>query len=535
MNIRRILLSCFFILVLLSCSCNKSTKYNKDNSENLLSSSNSFKCKDDLKKSDFTFSDGTPVYTFESRYNYLKNKYPDKTILVWINNTDERYEDEVNEFLDNKHKDYAICFKNPEIDTSGLNKVNYETYWNLLSETLKSNQQVDIIFSGLSLTGVDGYTNTYQKCINNEWLEPIDDYLTNTESGKKLKKLMPDKYWESLKVNNKIYGFDGSLSCLKEDAGFMYNLKSLDKKSFKEYKDFESQLNGIISDCKKRNQKCSVPVLFYPESYTNYSFLDYYFYLDENGKVRNFFESDKAQKIFNCVSEGFYDGVILNAYDEHNCKVEEIYADAVTSLCGHYISNGRQTDKSNGLIGKNNECGEACLYFPKYKEEINMSQLAVGIYSKSKNKDKAFDAIVEIMSDKDLNNLICFGPDFSFDDNGCVITDNYYNTMGVENRLVRYPCYGVNSADSNELLKQSLIEFDLSKTVGITLDLSKVNEQINEVNEIAFNIDMEFPSEKYPTGSHYLKDLNRRLKKSGINDIIKEINRQLEEFYEKNN
>ena len=512
-NIKTKMLCLVSVLAVGLCSCKN--VQNTDNNSKINFNNDSSHFDSILEETETEFADGSPMYTFESRYEYLQNKYPNKTILVWINFTDVKYENEVNEFLDSEGKNYAVCFKNPCSDNISFN----DTYWSCLNKIMKSNEQPDIIFSGLTFTGEEGYRNSYQKCVYNGWFEPLDTYLNKTKSGKKLQNLMPDKYWDSLKINNKIYGFDGSLTCLKETAGLMYNANLIDKKQIKDYDSFKSQIIDAIKACKSKKLSFNTPVLFYPESYTNNDFINDFLYLDNNKKFNNFYESDEAKELFNIIANGYNDKVIYNALlQRENITINEMYANSITMSFGALINNKVKTSKSNGLIDDKQKTAEGYMVFPEYDENINPSSMAVGINVNSKNKDLAFDALAKIMSNKELNNLICYGSEDK-------ALDNSNDSVGIKNEL-----FDMANKDEKKL-KRALENLENSELTGIPFDFSKVTEQYNKIDEIVGSIDENFPSPKYKTGEEYLKELNKKLYDAGLQDVIDEANRQLDEFY----
>ena len=512
-NIKTKMLCLVSVLAVGLCSC-KNVK-NTDNNSKTNFNNDSSHFDSILEETGQEFADGTPVYSFKSRYEYYQNKYPNKTILVWSNFVDVKYENKVNEYLDKENKDYVVCFKNPCSDDTSFN----DTYWSCLNKIMKSNEQPDIIFSGLTFTGEDGYRNSYQKCVNNGWFEPLDTYLNKTESGKKLKNLMPDKYWDSLKINNKIYGFDGALTCLKENAGLMYNANLIDKEQIKDYDSFKSQITDAIKECKNKNLSFNTTVLFYPESYTNNSYINNFLYLDNNKKFNNFYETDEAKELFNIIANGYNEKVIYNSFiQREDITINEMYANSLTMEFGTLINNKVKIDKSNGLIDDKQKTAEGYMVFPEYEEKIQPSSMAVGINVNSKNKNLAFDALAEIMSNRKLNNLICYGSENK-------TLDNSTDSVGIKNEL-----FDMDNKDEKKL-KSALENLENSELTGISFDFSKVTEQYNNVDEIVGSIDENFPSSEYKTGEEYLKELNKKLYDAGLQDVIDEANRQLDEFY----
>lgn len=177
---------------------------------------------------------------------------------------------------------------------------------------------------------------------------------------------------------------------------------------------------------------------------------------------------------------------------------------------------------------------ESYTIYPQYSNKIYTSSKALGICALSDNKYLAFDAICEVMTNKELNDLLCFGTDYDII-NGCIKPYGYYNTMGVENRLIRYPFYGVNDPNSNEKYHEAITDFKLSKSVGFCFDTTNVSDKILAVNKVLKTIDYDFPSKEYKTGKEYLDKLNDDLNSAGLQDILDEVNRQLEEYNETHN
>ena len=54
-------------------------------------------------------------------------------------------------------------------------------------------------------------------------------------------------------------------------------------------------------------------------------------------------------------------------------------------------------------------------------------------------------------------------------------------------------------------------------------------------NKVLKTIDYDFPSKEYKTGKEYLDKLNDDLNSAGLQDILDEVNRQLEEYNETHN
>ena len=102
---KRVLIVCSaFVMMLTACNANKAENeayLNEDDVPNNIEI-----------QYEKNYSDGTPILDFDTRYENIKNTYPDKKILIWASNENVRYEEEVNKYLNDNKAEYVICFKN---------------------------------------------------------------------------------------------------------------------------------------------------------------------------------------------------------------------------------------------------------------------------------------------------------------------------------------------------------------------------------------------------------------------------------------
>lgn len=532
-----IILSCLMITGCASNSDISSISKISDYSSN--DNASSYETDDTLDDEvEYYYSDDTQIYSFEKRYEKIKEQYPDKSVLVWVSDQNIRYEDEVNSYLSEHNKNYVLCFKNLtyDVDMVDDNSNFITSYAQLLSDALDNGEKFDIIDTGLKYQGFDTFYNPYQNCVNNNFLEPLNTYLENTECGKKIYAEMSTNYWKSLMINGKIYGIDGSLSCLKEDLGYELNADLVDKNSI-DLDDFlgkyDTSLQKVIDLCKSRGWKFTAGMHGFMQLYSNYDFITDNICIDDNGHAVNIYETDYAKNLFNTISEGFTNDVMVNPVNDNINDIDTYFGSINSTLCGGYTNNKFKTSQEYGLQ-TSYASTESYTIYPQYSNKIYTSSKALGICALSDNKYLAFDAICEVMTNKELNDLLCFGTDYDII-NGCIKPYGYYNTMGVENRLIRYPFYGVNDPNSNEKYHEAITDFKLSKSVGFCFDTTNVSDKILAVDKVLKTIDSDFPSKEYKTGKEYLDKLNDDLNSAGLQDILDEVNRQLEEYNETHN
>lgn len=474
----------------------------------------------------YLFPDGTPVLSFEKRYEKTAEKYPDKTILVWALDIDVRFENELNEYLVSQGKDYVICFDNIifAADNFGINGETV-SYTMKLDNNIAAGAEYDIVSSGGVYMNIDGFSGTYKRCVDKGYFVPLDRYLFDTEPGRKLYSLMPEEYWDTLRIDGSIYGFDGELTSFRYSTGFMFNTEITEREGI-DANLFTGScydiVRQLIDRCKGNEMMLQFQEIYaLAQEEAPGELITQCVYI-ENGKAKNLFESENAARLFDKVCEGFNNG---NVYPLNKAAdISKLLAATRSYPGGGYIFDGMTTSDENGILG----IIPAYLHFPDALVRISQADMATGVYSGSKHKDMAFDALASVMSDKELNDLICFGTDRDNRD-GVIysVQENTFNTVGIENLFLRSPTSSESIADRDKL-RQAYEQGDMMKTAYPELDLTAVEKQMSSTNMTVLNIPAFFPDEKYKNGSEYLEELNRLLYSQGLQDIIDEINRQLE-------
>lgn len=481
---------------------------------------------------DKTYEDGYLNLDFETRYGNIKNQYPDKTILVWAIDNGIRYEDEVNQYLTTElDSEYVICFKDYSYNNEEMIDENgkwIKSYSELLEEDINNDDQIDIISTGTRYVGYDTFMNPYKYFAQKGWFEPLDNYLAETGTGTELTNLTSSNYWDGMRFNGIVYGFDGTLTCLGSSVGYSFNSELCDNLEIdiNEFRgSYESTINNIFEICENNDLQFSIRYLDSMRLYSDYDFITSCIYIDDEGKAANIYESSKAKKLFNIIEKGFANNCVATnrAYD-----LNSYFGELSTGAIGAYSRDGVKTSEYFGLsVGSNTV--EAYTVYPEHNKTIHAATEATGICSSSMYKDMAFDALSNVMTNRELNNLICYGSNYNVVD-GCARTEAYYNTLNVDNMLIRTPLEGVQSPDMNKLAKEVLDNSVVSPFAGFYFDTSNVAQQILDVESVVLSIPDEFPSEEYSDADEYLDYLNKRLYDAGLQDILDDANRQLEDF-----
>ncbi|MBQ8966960.1 DUF3502 domain-containing protein [Ruminococcus sp.] len=455
--------------------------------------------------------------SYDEKYDYCKENYPNKAVLTWLTDSYERYELELNDYLYNNNYDYVICFK--EIDAFSANTPD-STYLDVIENMVNSGENFDILCNFGVCLGADAVSNSYYYLSEKGIYEPLDDYITD-EKYSDYYKLLPQKYWDSYKYQGKIYGVDNSYSTLYSDYGIAI------------YNDLLTE-SGI--DPKTFGQSLSESSQAYKTLY------------DKTGKSVNFYRSFFTEDILtaNYIVSGIAisDGNVINVFEQPETKA---YYDILKALADdNYITINSDSDfmasgydvqdkGTNGEIIRNDNTGITKIY-NQINNYICTPTNAIGVYSKSANKDLAVDALLNVVFNKEINNIITFGIEgeqYVLKDGIVEMNDVDENNISssvditFNNPLISYQCYQQNdeiiSFDYYDLYEEA----EYLEDVGFLFDGSNIADTYNNVVSKI----MEFNPASDDMDS-YLTDFNKQLDEAGLQMVLDEINKQLGEYDE---
>lgn len=168
-------------------------------------------------------------------YEEVQAKYPDKTVLVWAI-TETGYERhapfpsaKMNEYLDEHGCEFAVCFK--PVYSAADERFPYPMLTEV-KELLDNGEHIDIISP-----------MNYDEFVFVGLYEPLDEYL-ETDIGRELYSAIPEKFWESLRINGGIYGLSGDMTnALSPDRGYYVNAELAEKNGYDVTKPILEQLD----------------------------------------------------------------------------------------------------------------------------------------------------------------------------------------------------------------------------------------------------------------------------------------------------
>lgn len=472
----------------------------------------------------FVYSGTASEYAGEGdyvTYEEVKEKYPDKTVLVWQLHFGAANicTEEINEYLNSLGKDYAVCFLPASI---------YEDeYIDIVKDKISSGEQIDLLFTGYRVSWSDSWgLSPYTSFIDAELLAPLDNYLAETEIGQELYDLMPEGYWESVSINGSVYGFGLDLNYLSYDTYIESNEELVNKYGFDTEVSIFEQAETVAEiveaeDCVGLIIGNPLPYYFLPSDTPSLGGAAYYD--SESDSIRSVLECEEYTDYLKGCFEFLKAGLAVSDLSSSDATAKSSVYARVINVHGDFSSdqgvwNGRTFDVIRVKIADS--------YYIKSKT-VN------GVCSYSENKDMAFDLLALSMTDEYLNNLLTFGTDTDYimDENGIINYFEYINGQRFSNRLLctasyDLSCYNDNCVYSPELLSERLEDIDSDPLIGFTLDVSDLKEEIRQIDSVVNSIDGVLSDDSYETFGELLAELEDLLDDAGLQTLLDEANRQ---------
>ncbi len=457
----------------------------------------------------------------EPKLDDIQKLYPNKTVLTWVYDGVSELNHgkanilEINEYLDSLDCEFAVYFKVLPHD-------NEMYYTDMVLSGIESGEEYDIIFSGLSEIGQED--SSYPRSVKRNIFAPLDDYLENMQSGKKLYSLMSEKYWDALRINGSIYGVDGAFSSLKSGSGFLYDSELVQKYGYDISKSPLEQLDILHKI--KDNESCDVIALF-KDLYVGY--ID-----DPSVTFGVYFDSEQKQA--KCILDN-------EDYIAHTRMIYELNKEGLVTNLGEgffkdkcfMFKNTSQVIYPEGTIYETEylSTGNYQNVIPSFgAPTINRAGSATGICSASKHKNLAFELLALAQTDPYLNNLLTYGIEGqSYIKNGEKVDGMFgADVMRFANRAI---CYPTNRELPNqaELLIDTFNNAEQSPIFGLEFTFVGLDKQVKDANDVLRSFsDAIFYS--LSSFDDIVSEYRQRFYDVGIKDIIDEANRQYKEWEE---
>ncbi len=476
----------------------------------------SYTAMDSGHSDDFITPKSNQVTSNNSSFEEVSELYPDKTILVWAveGYVGSMRTMEINEYLNGLGCDFAVCFL-PVDDTFNYNQGLHKTYLQQIDDMINSDKQIDIVYSSNIVVGIDDCIDNFHRMVEDGLLISLDEYLNNTEIGKKLYNLMPNKHWEGLKISGQIYGVDGSMNTLSYYTGYSIDKAIADEYGFDVNSSPCEQLD-IVAEISKEHAVSFIQYFTLPEKYASAYLITEAVYWDNS--------HNKAK----CILEN--ESFLRNLKIYYTLK-----------------KNGFVSERNNGspfiyFEGNRNGCisllhGNRYCQFDK-TVYIQPTWSVTGISANSKYPDKAFELLALAQTDSYLNNLLVYGvegKDYNISD-GRADNERYaLRTDTFANKLICLPDKD-SPENAADIYRGSLENAELPSCNGFTLHERDIIEIITKTN--CFFTLNEFGdiinSDSYESFEALIGAAKEKLDEYGIKELTDEINRQYEDWKNEN-
>lgn len=430
-----------------------------------------------------------------------------------------------------------------EINKISLQKINATVKVNLI-DWAAWNQQINLILAGneqLDLLVTSAYMN-YSSMVAKGQLVPLDDLLQ--EHGQGIMEAMDPVFYEGTRLNGKIYGVS-SFRELVADYGFNARKDLLDKhqidlsgiKSFEElepiFELIKEKEPGIIPLVQRNTSNTVVGDMIASRVDNLGDGMGVLMLEDNNTTVVNLYETPQYREAVELARKWYNAGYIA----PDAATSQEGYVALMKAGKGFgYFSNMKPgfEVQETGLIGYEIE---GVRLTPPVGGSSGPVAFMISIPSNTKYPEKAMQFMNLLYTDADIMNLLTLGIEgkhYVKTDNGQVrVPDGVENSGYVFNQWL----IGNNSLtylwegwDPNQW--ENLKEFNrsavYSPALGFLFDASNVKTEVAAVNNVIseYKAGLESGSVDPKVLPNFIDDL----KKAGIDTIIAEKQRQLDEF-----
>lgn len=449
----------------------------------------------------------------------------DTTNLVWyMIGTPQKDQDKVMEKVNEYTKDKIGV-------TVDLRMVDWGDYGQKMQVITSSGEPYDICFAS-------DYALNAQK---GAYLEITDDLLNN--NAKELKETIDPLFLEGASINGKLYGIPANKE-VGQQLGWAYNVKmakelGIDMTNVKTLEDLEP----ILEKVKKEKPELKMPMAagsgFFP-------YMPYDYLLGENlpfgislegdtTKVVNIYEQEDVKKTLQTLRRYYQKGLVhaqaATDTDPHDMKVENWFVRKE-----QYAPGAVESWSQNAGY----EIGYSAMHDPlTINNSVTGSVMAIS--ASSKNPEKAMEFLNLLNTDEYLRNLIdkgIEGEHYTSNDNGTISktdkSDLYSMPSWALGNVFNVKPWDTDPEDKIEQYKKFNEAAVASPTLGFYPDTTNVSTQIATLA----NVVQEFKAPLF-TGSvdtdKYLNELNKKLKASGLDDVIAEIQKQYDEWMKAQN
>ncbi|MBE5947526.1 MAG: DUF3502 domain-containing protein [Lachnospiraceae bacterium] len=427
-------------------------------------------------------------------------------------------------------------------------------YYDVISDLLQSGQQIDVLSSGSS--------RCYTEFVKDGVFEPLSPYL-ESEAGEKLWNIYPEELWIKTTRNNEIYGIAQTgmvgerivLDCEKSVAE-KYNITLPERCSFY---DLETILKDIEAVNGADAFKDVIPIIannFLAPIYMDGYYIEYALgnigYRPEGGRPRYLLNAIYFKKDNNgnwlAVNPAKEEAIIslmkqIKKYVDKGWYVSG--NGSILTKSNHVFSLSEQynyeqiVDKKVAFIdGSNSEIWDIIIGNTTYLPYSALENYVTGIASCSQYKDEAFKLLLLLNTEEKLSNLLMFGiegKDWEYKDNKLFDLETGNEIMAYNDMYAAFsninliPSTYLDPEDKVAGIRELSSKHEASPLITHNIDVSAYTEKMKTINAIYCAYMGKLLVGEYEDIDGVMAQMNSMLEEAGINEIIDDINRQMQQ------
>lgn len=376
------------------------------------------------------------------------------------------------------------------------------------------------------------------------YLYDLTDYFSAGD-GEELKNFLPDLFWEVSDINGHFYG-PGTVQIYAEGW-------SVDEKLMKNYNLSIDDLTQSVTDMEQIFEAVNngdggdsvIPFAYIP-GYFIYSLpvylpdeslpVGYWLDSDDTGQVKNIFDTDEMYQLAQCLNT-YYEKGYVDLYGDFNRQQNFLMCPTMNTYPIH---------RSDALDTWTDQDGHSFVRISYYEPGINNLSIRVNtITSWAKHKEAAEEFFSFIYMNQDASELLIYGEegeDYIEDETGLTAC-NGLSEYEIFNRslgsleLCR-PLYPYEDEGKTELMVDSVQISGDTDLIGFRFDETNVQEETDAVRAMFMNLSniqelFAFASANDRDAANweeYYVDFQKQLQDAGVEKIVDEMNKQLQEY-----
>lgn len=398
--------------------------------------------------------------------------------------------------------------------------------WDAKRNTIvTANEPFDLIF---------GNGNTFAKDVKLGALADITEFLGD---GSKLRELIPADYWKAPTIDGKIYGVptykDSSIT-----QYFVWDKAMLDKYEIKDYEQINSlqAAEPVLKKITDGEKKPSFP-LHKAGAYQVFDTYDSFGlglpfigvkYNDKTGKVVNKLDQADVQAELEAVKKMYDEGVIN----------QDAFTTAEVQPAGT-ICNIAQGWPMAAKTAWGPARGVECVvsrYTPTMLNNDSVLGSVNSVSANSKHKKEAVALLELINTDSKLRDMFFYGEpdvDFTYENDKVKRINQEWKMAGYTQGTFFNVTQTVDTTENQwDEVKKLNETAEPSVLLGFQLDVSNIESQIANMTQIWASDSAELlTGAKDP--KTVIEEINQKMKEAGMDDVIKECQKQIDAFLKK--